>query len=135
MKQISCHSVQFRAFTSANPTCRFIHTSSVCSAFTMNKSLNLCKFRRKISAQLHLFKTNFVDLHSRASRERGCYISESVFCLSFQGKSPIFNTTKVKQSKKRSCLSYIRSHVWTLISDKAWEWTVCFVVRRLAMPP
>ncbi len=47
-----------------------------------------------------------------------------------------FKTTKEKSSQRTLMLVvYPLPGKGVSISDKAWEWTVYFVVRRLAMPP
>lgn len=69
---------------------------------------------------------------------RDILFSRSVFALSFTPKSPNFNITKVWQSENAPCLAakcpLPRQWGSVDISAKAWEWTVYFVIGRLAMP-
>lgn len=64
------------------------------------------------------------------------YFFEAFRALSFNGKSPIFIHRRRKAVDERSCLSYIHSRQGGYrYSIQAWEWTVYFCDRRLAMPP
>lgn len=56
------------------------------------------------------------------------------FCLSFHGKSPNFNSRRIGQSKKRSCLPTSTPARGVVIWHSV-GWAVYFVNRRLAMPP